>query len=146
MFKKRKKQGNNFENFAENQYNSIRNYCKLDIIFSGYNVFKRITMKSIILWNMTPCIPTAVHGRFGRMYCLRLQSQRVCQVRDVITNIMFLDIIHRPVLSKTPSCFYLKIQRFGDWILSPSWGKTHSFGPNSGDGDKLYRLDTTEYV
>jgi hypothetical protein len=29
------------------------------------------------------------------------------------TNIMFLDVIHRP-----PSCFYLKTPCFGDWILS----------------------------
>jgi hypothetical protein len=34
---------------------------------------------------------------------------------------MFLDIIHR--------LFYLKTQRFGDWILLPSSGKTYSVGP-----------------
>jgi hypothetical protein len=28
------------------------------------------------------------------------------------------------------SCFCLKIQRFGDWILSPSSGGTYSVGPN----------------
>jgi hypothetical protein len=28
------------------------------------------------------------------------------------------------------SCFYLKTQRFGDWILSPSSGKTYSVGSN----------------
>jgi hypothetical protein len=38
--------------------------------------------------------------------------------------IMFLDIIHRPVF------IYLKTKRFGDWILSPSSGKTYSVGPN----------------
>jgi hypothetical protein len=30
------------------------------------------------------------------------------------------------------SCFYLKTQRFGDWILSPSSGKTY---PVSGNRD-----------
>jgi hypothetical protein len=38
------------------------------------------------------------------------------------TNIIFLDIILRPVLFKT--------QRFGDWILSPSSRKTYSVMPN----------------
>jgi hypothetical protein len=46
-------------------------------------------------------------------------------------NIMFLGIIHRTVfLSKTPSCFYLKTQRFGDWILPSPSGKTYSVGPS----------------
>jgi hypothetical protein len=30
---------------------------------------------------------------------------------------------HRPA-------YFFKTQRFGDWILSPSSGKTHSAGPN----------------
>jgi hypothetical protein len=38
------------------------------------------------------------------------------------TDIMFLDITHRP--------FFIKKQRFGDWILSPSSGKTYSVGLN----------------
>jgi hypothetical protein len=38
------------------------------------------------------------------------------------TNIMFLDIMHRPV--------YFSKQRFGAWILSPSSGGTYSVGPN----------------
>jgi hypothetical protein len=29
-----------------------------------------------------------------------------------------------------PSCLFFKKQRFGDWILSPSSGKTYSDGPN----------------
>jgi hypothetical protein len=33
-------------------------------------------------------------------------------------------------LSKTPSCFYFKTQRFRDWILSPSLDKTYSVGLN----------------
>jgi hypothetical protein len=28
-------------------------------------------------------------------------------------------------LSKTPSCLYFKTQLFGDWVLSPSSGKTY---------------------
>jgi hypothetical protein len=31
---------------------------------------------------------------------------------------------------KTPSCLFFKIKRFGDWILSPSSGKTYSLWPN----------------
>jgi hypothetical protein len=31
---------------------------------------------------------------------------------------------------KTPSCLFFKTQRFGDWILSPSSGKTYSVGLN----------------
>jgi hypothetical protein len=38
-------------------------------------------------------------------------------------TITILDIIHCPVL-------YLKISRFGAWILSPSSGGTYSGGPN----------------
>jgi hypothetical protein len=33
-------------------------------------------------------------------------------------------------LSKMLSCLYLKTQYFGDWILSPSSGKTYSVGSN----------------
>jgi hypothetical protein len=33
-------------------------------------------------------------------------------------------------LTKTSSCLFFKIQRFGDWILSSYSGKTYSFGPN----------------
>jgi hypothetical protein len=47
------------------------------------------------------------------------------------TNIMFfwtLSIV--PFLSKnTPSCFFVKTQLFGDWILSPSSGKTYTVNP-----------------
>jgi hypothetical protein len=39
---------------------------------------------------------------------------------SIYTNIIFLDIIHRPVLSKTLSSIYLKTQCFEDWFLSPS--------------------------
>jgi hypothetical protein len=31
---------------------------------------------------------------------------------------------------KTSSCLFFKAQRFGDWILSPSSGKTYSSGSN----------------
>jgi hypothetical protein len=31
---------------------------------------------------------------------------------------------------ETPSCLFFETQRFGDWILSPSSGKTYSVGPN----------------
>jgi hypothetical protein len=34
------------------------------------------------------------------------------------------------IISKKKSYVYFKTQRFGDWILSPSSGKTYSVGPN----------------
>jgi hypothetical protein len=43
-------------------------------------------------------------------------------------NIVFLDIISRIVSIQKPSCLFFKTQRFGDWILSPSSGKTFSCG------------------
>jgi hypothetical protein len=44
---------------------------------------------------------------------------------------MFLDIIHRPVfILKHRPVYFSKTQRFGDWILSLSSGKTYSVGPN----------------
>jgi hypothetical protein len=42
---------------------------------------------------------------------------------------MFLDIMHRRFYLKT-ALFIFKTQRFGDWILSPSSGKTYSVGLN----------------
>jgi hypothetical protein len=33
-------------------------------------------------------------------------------------------------LSKNRPVYFFKTQRFGDWILSPSSGKTYSVGPN----------------
>jgi hypothetical protein len=49
----------------------------------------------------------------------------------ISTNIMFLDIIHRPAFNlKTKSSLYFKTQRFGDWILSPSSSGTYSAGSN----------------
>jgi hypothetical protein len=39
-----------------------------------------------------------------------------------IAHIIFLDIIHRPVLPETPPCLYFNTQRFEDWILFPSSG------------------------
>jgi hypothetical protein len=46
------------------------------------------------------------------------------------TNITFLDIIRRLVFIEKPPFYFLKTQRFGDWILSPPSGKTYSVGPN----------------
>jgi hypothetical protein len=51
-------------------------------------------------------------------------------VKTFSTNIIFLDIILVMLLSETLSCLLPKTQRFGDWILSPSSGKTYSFAPN----------------
>ena len=49
----------------------------------------------------------------------------------ITTSIMSLDIIHRLVyFQKTVMFLLLKTQRFGDWILSMSSGKTYSFRSN----------------
>jgi hypothetical protein len=45
----------------------------------------------------------------------------------------YYDFGHYPsscLYLETPSCLFFKTQRFGDWILSPSSGKTNSIGPN----------------
>jgi hypothetical protein len=43
---------------------------------------------------------------------------------------MFLNIIHCPIFIQNTVLFLFKTQRCGDWILSPSSGKTHSVWPN----------------
>jgi hypothetical protein len=43
-------------------------------------------------------------------------------------NIMFLDIIHRPVFIQITVLFLFKTQRYRDWILTPFSGKTYSVG------------------
>jgi hypothetical protein len=41
-------------------------------------------------------------------------------------------------LSKMSSCLHFKTQRFGDWILSPSSGKTYSVGSNRASPPHVY--------
>jgi hypothetical protein len=62
---------------------------------------------------------------------------------------MFLDIIHRPVLSRTPSCFYLKsvsVQRWGlgqtEYVLSEDGDRIPSpwTGTNCTDWAPLSRF------
>jgi hypothetical protein len=71
---------------------------------------------------------TEVDDPFLEEILLLAMSDKKTQV--INTNIMLLDIIHRPVLIQKhrPVCF--SKQRFGDWILSPSSGKIYSVGPN----------------
>jgi hypothetical protein len=48
--------------------------------------------------------------------------------KSTSTNIMFLDIIHRPVFISNTDLFIF--QNPGDWIISPSSGKAYSVGSN----------------
>jgi hypothetical protein len=43
----------------------------------------------------------------------------MCRSAQQSTDIMFVDIIHCLLLSKTPSYLCFKTQCFGYWILSP---------------------------
>jgi hypothetical protein len=63
----------------------------------------------------------------------------------ISTIIMFLNINHRPVLSKTPSCLYFKTQRFGGWILSqPSgWAQMSRFSLKT---EKEYSLRNVVFL
>jgi hypothetical protein len=46
------------------------------IFYVGFEVFTVVVMKSIILWDMTPCSPQSFNRRFGGTYCLSLQGKR----------------------------------------------------------------------
>jgi hypothetical protein len=59
----------------------------------------------------------------------QLDSSKCLWWRYLSTNIMFLHITHRPVFIWN-TVLYISIQRFGDWILPPSSGKTCSVWPN----------------
>jgi hypothetical protein len=37
------------------------------------------TVKSTVLWNLTPCSLLQVYRNFGSNYCLHLQDERMCQ-------------------------------------------------------------------
>jgi hypothetical protein len=71
---------------------------------------------------------TEVDDPFLEEILLLAMSDKKTQV--INTDIMFLDIIHRPVFIQKHRPVYFSVQRFGDWILSPSSGKTSSVGPN----------------
>jgi hypothetical protein len=58
------------------------------------------------------------------------KPSKICEDGALIQVLYFWTSPFVQFLSKTPSCFYLKTQCFGDWILSPSSGKTYSVGPN----------------
>jgi hypothetical protein len=61
-------------------------------------------------------------GVFSEHGCKILCSEK--ELLSFYITVTILDIIHRP-----PFC--LKTRRFGDWVLSPSSGRTYSDRPNS---------------
>jgi hypothetical protein len=57
---------------------------------------------------------------------------------------MFLDIIHRPVfIQKHCPVLFFKTQSFGDWILSPSSGKTFLLQKQNTRALSLSRMSVT---
>jgi hypothetical protein len=58
------------------------------------------------------------------------QNLKVCDDGTLIQILCFWTLSIVLFFFKTPSCFYLKTQHFGDWILSQSSDKTYSVGPN----------------
>jgi hypothetical protein len=55
---------------------------------------------------------------------------KVCDDRTVVQILRFWTLSIVWPLSKTPFYLFIKTQRFRDWILSPSSGKTYSVGSN----------------
>jgi hypothetical protein len=63
----------------------------------------------------------------GQAYNVNVRNEnvKVCDDGTLMHNIMFLNIIHPPVLILNIILFLLKkTQGFGDWIFSVSSGKT----------------------
>jgi hypothetical protein len=57
--------------------NIIVFFCNKQAIpkyFVGSEVLTAVVMKTIIFWDITPCSPLSVNGRFGRTYRLHLQA------------------------------------------------------------------------
>jgi hypothetical protein len=75
----------------------------------------------------------------GKDKCLlQIRYLKVCDDGTLIQILCFWTLSIVLFLSKTPSYFYLKTQRFEDWSLTPSSGKTYSVG--------LYRTGPNELV
>jgi hypothetical protein len=53
----------------ENNYKPISRYV-------GFEVFTAVVMKSIILWDITPCSPSSFNRPFGGTYRLHLQGRK----------------------------------------------------------------------
>jgi hypothetical protein len=47
----------------------------VDIV--GFEVLKEVVMKSIVIWDITPCSPLKVNRSFGGKYRLHLHGQRI---------------------------------------------------------------------
>jgi hypothetical protein len=55
---------------------------------------------------------------------------KICNDGTLVEILCFWTLSIALFLSKSPFSSHFKTQRFGDWILSPSSGKTYSVGPN----------------
>jgi hypothetical protein len=45
----------------------------------GFKDLTPVVMKSSVFWNITPCSPLKIKGRFGGTFLLNLQLQRISQ-------------------------------------------------------------------
>jgi hypothetical protein len=62
--------------------------------FAGFEVLIAVTMKSIIVWNITLCSPVEVHRRFGESYYLHFQG-RIFSSRRFIPWLLYRPIPER---------------------------------------------------
>jgi hypothetical protein len=51
----------------------------MNVNYTESEVLTAVFMKSSISWDITPCSPLKVNRRFGRIYRLYLQDQRICR-------------------------------------------------------------------
>jgi hypothetical protein len=66
-----------------------------------------------------------LNGSETKVLCFKLFLKELIALEAV--QLLFLKIIHHPVLFKT--------QHFGGWILYPSSCGTYSVGPNAPEGE-----------
>jgi hypothetical protein len=50
----------------------------------GFKVLTAVVMESTIFWDITPCSPLKVNGRFGGTYHLYLQGRRIREARNSV--------------------------------------------------------------
>jgi hypothetical protein len=97
----------------------------------GFEVFRAVVMKSIIIWDMTPCSPSSFNRRFGGTYHLHHQGRK--------------NRFSKPA-SKLHSGGYEEYHLLGSSCLLVCW--TYFFDPENG-GDMFLRnvgWNSTDYT
>jgi hypothetical protein len=77
------------------------------------------------------------YGRLSQCYMENRKEHKiirlkVCDDGTLVQILCFWTVSIVLSSSKKPSCLFFRTQRFGDWILSPSSGKTYSLSPEIG--------------